>query len=176
MVVGSVRKGVSQAKFNEDAANVIYGEVLIFSAVMGLSFSNWYVFGAMIIGMIICIHIPIVNIIMSLFLSFLWAVIGAVITRAFQDVNFDDVTGPWGFLFEILRIIGNAFDELKNEFNRIPDLPIGNVMEMMNFLGGVFSTPASIVVGGILCLCGLGFHLAAIEWSRDITDSEDRNV
>ena len=175
MSVGSTRKGVTQAKFNEDASNVIYAEILIISGIMGFSFSSWYVLGSMLIGLIICLNIPILNIIMSLFLSVLWAPVGAVITRAFQGVNFGDVTGPWGFLLEILIIIGKAFEEILKEFNRIQEISINNASDILNLLVGIFSTPASVVVGIILFLCGLGYHLAAIEWSRDITDSEDRN-
>jgi len=176
MSVSSVRKSVSQAKFNEDASNVIYGEIIIISGIIGFSFNSWYVFGSMIISMCICLHIPIVNIIMSLLLSFLWAPVGGVITRAFQGVDFDNVTGPWGFLFKIFSIIGRTFEELMKEFNRIQKFPIENLADMGDLLGGIFSTPASIVVGGILFLSGLGLHLGAIEWTRDISDTEDRNI
>ena len=31
-------------------------------------------------------------------------------------------------------------------------------------------------VGGILFLSGLGYHRGAIEWTRDVGDSEERNV
>jgi len=67
MSVGSTRKGVIQAKFNEDASNIIYGEVFIPSSVIGLYYSNWYIFGGMIIGLIVCMFVPVINILMGVF-------------------------------------------------------------------------------------------------------------
>ena len=145
MSVGSVRKGITQAKFNEDASTIIHGEILILSVIFGVIFSSWYVFGAMLLGMIICLFIPIINILMGVCFSVLWALISAVIASYFQDINLDDVTVIW----DIFTVIG---------------------------ISTIFSTPASQIVGSLFFLSGLGLHLGAIEWTRDLTDTEDRNL
>jgi hypothetical protein len=145
MSVGSVRKGITQAKFNEDASSIIHGEILILSVIFGVIFSSWYVFGAMLLGMIICLFIPIINILMGVCFSVLWALISAAIASYFQDVNLDDVTVIW----DIFTVIG---------------------------ISTIFSTPASQIVGSLFFLSGLGLHLGAIEWTRDLTDTEDRNL
>jgi len=140
MSKGSVRKGVTQAKFNEDASNIIYGEILILSGIVGFFYSDWYIFGGMLVGLILGMLIPVINILLSLCLSILWALIGAGIVCAFQEI---DIPEP-NFSFD--------------------------------FLSRLFSTPASQIIGGIFFLSGLGLHLGTVEWTRDISDEEDRNV
>ena len=99
----------------------------------------------MLLGMIICLFIPIINILMGVCFSVLWALISAVIASYFQDINLDDVTVIW----DIFTVIG---------------------------ISTIFSTPASQIVGSLFFLSGLGLHLGAIEWTRDLTDTEDRNL
>ena len=139
MGVGATRKGFTQAKFNEEASNLIFGEIFILSGAVGFYYSDWYIFGGMIIGLIVCMFIPVINIIMGVILSFLWAIAGATGACFFQDVHISEPS---------------------------------NVIEI---LSTVFSTPASQVIGGILFLSGLGLHLGAIEWTRDVGDSDERN-
>ena len=53
-----------------------------------------------------------------------------------------------------------------------------NISDPSNFIEiliTVFNTSASQVIGGILFLSGLGLHLGAIEWTRDVGDSDERN-
>ena len=89
----------------------------------------------------ILIYIPVINIVLAIVFSLLWAVIGAGIVCYFQDIN------------------------LNLETNISIDL-----------VTVLFSTPASQIVGGILFLSGLGMHMAGIEWVRDVSDTEDRNI
>ena len=145
MAVGSTRKGVTQAKFNDDASNFVFAEIGILSGVVGYYFSDWYIFGGMLVGLIICLYIPIINIIMGVGLSVLWALIGAKITCFFQDTNIPNLT--------------NTFE----------------YADIYNVLVVLFSTPPSQIIGGLLFLASLGAHLATIEWTRDIADLEDRN-
>jgi len=140
MSIGSTRKGFTQAKFNDDASNIIFGEIFILSGAIGFYYSDWYIFGGMFIGLILCMFIPVINITMSVVLSCLWAIIGAIAVCFFQD---EYIADPFNFL---------------------------------EILGTLFSTGASQVIGGILFLCGLGLHLGAIEWTRDITDLDERNL
>ena len=140
MSVGSTRKGVTQAKFNEEASNFIFGEIFILSGIVGFYYSNWYIFGGMIIGLIVCMFIPVINILMGIVLSTVWALIGATVVCFLQDI---DIPDPSNFL---------------------------------GFLGSVLTNSASQVIAGIVFLCSLGLHFHAIEWIRDVTDSEERNL
>ena len=140
MSVRSTRKGFTQAKYNDDAVNIIIGEIFILSCAAGFYYSSWYVFGGMVIGLMVCMYVPVINIIMGLGLSCLWAIMGATVVCFFQDVQISDISGFKGFLTT------------------------------------VFSTPASQVIGGILFLSGLGAHLGAIEWARDVGGSDERNL
>jgi len=141
MSIGNTRKGFTQATFNDDASNVLIGEILISSIVGGVFFESWYVFGGVLVGLMILFFIPVINIILAIVFSLLWAVIGAGIACYFQDIN------------------------LNLETNISIDL-----------VTVLFSTPASQIVGGILFLSGLGMHMAGIEWVRDVSDTEDRNI
>jgi hypothetical protein len=141
MSIGNTRKGFTQATFNEDASNFLIGEILIASIVGGAFFESWYIFGGMLVGLLILFVIPLINIILSIFFSLLWAVIGAGIVCFYQDIN------------------------LNLETNISIDL-----------VTVLFSTPASQILGGILFLSGLGMHMAGIEWVRDVSDHEDRNI
>jgi hypothetical protein len=145
MSVGFTRKGVTQARFNDDASNFVFAEIGILSGVVGYHYGDWYIFGGMLVGLIICLYIPIINIFMGLGLSVLWGLIGAAITCFFQDINIQNPTDIFEFT------------------------------DIYEYLVVLFSTPASQIIGGILFLSSLGMHLATIEWTRDVADSEDRN-
>ena len=47
MSIGNVRKGVTQASFNEETSFVFFAEILLLSSALGYSFGNWYVFGGL---------------------------------------------------------------------------------------------------------------------------------
>ena len=141
MSVGNTRKGFTQATFNDDASNILIGEILITSIIGGVFFESWYVFGGVLVGLMILFLIPVINIVLAIVFSLSWAIIGAGIVCYFQDIN------------------------LNLETNISIDL-----------VTLLFSTPASQIVGGVLFLSGLGMHMAGIEWARDVSDNEDRNI
>ena len=43
MSIGNTRKGFTQATFNDDASNILIGEILITSIIGGVYFESWYV-------------------------------------------------------------------------------------------------------------------------------------
>ena len=57
MGVGTTRKGVTQARFNDEASNIIFSEIFILSVVVGIYFNSWYIFGGTIIGFMVCMFI-----------------------------------------------------------------------------------------------------------------------
>ena len=141
MSIGNTRKGFTQATFNDDASNILIGEILITSIIGGVYFESWYVFGGVLVGLMILFLIPVINIFLAIIFSLSWAIIGAGIVCYFQDINLNLDTK---FSIDLVTIL--------------------------------FSTPASQIVGGILFLSGLGMHIAGIEWAKDISDTEDRNI
>ena len=160
MSIGNVRKGVTQASFNEEASFVFFAEILLLSSALGYSFGNWYVFGGLLIGLGIAFMIPILNIILALIFALSWGVIGATLGKPFQNLeSIKDVS---------IDLILSSFSILTSQVNSIEDISIDLILSL-------FSTPASQVVGVILFLSGLGLHLSFIEYERDLTDDEDRN-
>ena len=108
-----VRKGVTNAKFNEDNSGILFLEVLIVSAVIGFVLTSWIYFGLSIFVMMFCLLFRPLAVLLSLVISIGWGIIGYLI-------------------------------------------------------GTLFSHDASIVLGIIGLLSGLGMHMSAIQWTRDI--------
>ena len=75
----SVRKGVTDAKFNEEAASVVVGEILLLSVFAGLASSSWWCFGGAFIVLVIIIAVPQLAWIMSVFWSGLGYWLGKVV-------------------------------------------------------------------------------------------------
>jgi hypothetical protein len=121
MSSGDVRKGISQANFNQQFIGIVYFEIFAVAVLIGWYKTSWYYFGGTLIGLLIILMIPYVNLLLALAFALGW--------------------GGVGYLIGIL-----------------------------------FSQDAAYVIGGILLLSGLGAHLAAIEWTKDITSTTDRNV
>lgn len=121
MSTGNVRKGISQANFNQQFIGIVYFEIFAISTIVGWYQSSWYYFGGVLIGLIILLMIPYVNLLLALSFAAGW--------------------GGTGYI-----------------------------------LGKLISQDASYVIGGILLLSGLGVHMAAIEWTRDVSSTDDRNV
>lgn len=121
MSSGNVRKGITQAKFNEDQIGIFIAEILLISGVVGWFYKDWYVFAGVLFGLISIMYIPYLNILLAVVLSLAWGGIGYVI-------------------------------------------------------GKMMSQEAAYVIGGILFLAGMGSHLGAIEWAKDVSDTKDRNI
>lgn len=121
MSSGNVRKGVSQANFNEQYVGIVYFEIFVISAFVGWYKSSWYYFGGTLICLLTILITPYINLLLAFVLATSWGAIGY-------------------------------------------------------FVGKLMSQDAAYVIGGILFLSGLGTHLAAIEWTKDVTSTSDRNL
>ena len=121
MSSGNVRKGVSQANFNQQFIGLVYFEIFAIAALVGWYQTSWYYFGGALIGLLILLMIPYVNLLLALAFALGW--------------------GGAGYL-----------------------------------VGKFISQDASYVIGVILFLSGLGVHMAAIEWTKDVASTTDRNV
>ena len=56
------------------------------------------------------------------------------------------------------------------------DVSLSDTSSLGDLFLTLFSVPSSQVVGAFLLLSSLGLHFAGIEWIRDVSDPEDRNV
>ena len=54
----SVRKGVTDAKFNEEAFGFLFCEIVTLSIAAGVATSSWWCFGGVLLGLLIVIAIP----------------------------------------------------------------------------------------------------------------------
>ena len=98
MSSNDVRKGMTNAQFNEKQSGILMTEIFIIAVVCGLYFTSWWVFGGVLLVL----------------LSVGWGAVG------------------YG--------IGSMFG----------------------------STGASIVLGVIGLLAGVGSHLGALQWAKDV--------
>ena len=87
MSIGNVRKGVTQASFNEETSFVFFAKILLLSSALGYSFGNWYVFGGLLIGFGITFMIAILNIILALIFSLSCGIIGSIIGKPFHNLE-----------------------------------------------------------------------------------------
>ena len=73
MSSGDVRKGITQANFNEEAFNIVFWEIIIASGLCGLFFQSWYVFGGIFLGLLVGFFIPGVGIMLAVVFSAGWS-------------------------------------------------------------------------------------------------------
>ncbi|KFN07239.1 MULTISPECIES: hypothetical protein [Paenibacillus] len=74
-----VRRGVTQAKFNDTASNWLYGEIFVISVAIIIFTGSWVLFGISLIGMIVLTVIRRLAVVLMVLLSLFWAIIGGVI-------------------------------------------------------------------------------------------------
>lgn len=109
-----VRRGITNAKFNEENRGLLIGEIILISIVLGVWKQSWWVFGGVFFGLLIALSIKPLAAIICFTLSLLWGLIGVLI-------------------------------------------------------GGIIgSNAATVVLGLIGFMAGLGTHMSAIEWMEDI--------
>lgn len=109
-----VRKGMTNAKFNEEQSGILIAEIFIIAIVVGLINKSWWIGGGTLAALIIALQIKVIAIPLMIVFSLVWGGIGYGI----------------GTLFE--------------------------------------SSGASWVIGIIAFLCGLGTHMAGLQWVKDV--------
>lgn len=78
-----VRKGITQAKFNDKAFNVIGAEIFVLAVAAGYLTHSWIVFGVLFIGLLISFQIRKVAIILSVILSIGWGFVAWKVAAIF---------------------------------------------------------------------------------------------
>ena len=72
----SVRRGVTNARFNEKMSGVLVGEVLIVSIALGIVYSSWWWFGGTLLAFIILASSPLTSTLLCYAFGIVWGVIG----------------------------------------------------------------------------------------------------
>lgn len=93
-----VRKGVTQAVFNEQHASIFTTEIAIIAIILGVLTSSWIVFGIMIIGPIFALRTPILAKIMMIVFALAWGAIGFGIGYAIDSTGAMIVLSIFGLL------------------------------------------------------------------------------
>lgn len=154
MKTSNVRKGITQAKINEEVYMYYLVESLIVCVITGLYFKSWWVFGGAFCFFFLGIHMRFVPLIIATFFSIIWAFIGACIVGAFYSEELKERNANHDVLFKDL-----------------------NFWEITVIIFDIFTiSSASIVVSLIILSGALGIHLSGIEYLRDLNDDEDRNM
>ena len=85
MSTGDVRRGITQARYNEEQANTFYKEVFILSIIAGVFLQSWFVFLGALIFLFIGIHVPILGTMIIWGLSLAWGVGGYAFGSIFNE-------------------------------------------------------------------------------------------
>lgn len=70
-----VRKGVTNAKFNEEQSNILFVEIGILSILIGLMSKSWWAFGGSFLGLIFSLRIKFLAIPLMLVFSLVWGLL-----------------------------------------------------------------------------------------------------
>ena len=79
----AVRRGMTNAKFNEEMSSVFVVEVLIVAIVIGVAASSWWWFGGTLLGLIALSSIPSIGTVICYVFGFAWGFIGYYIGTLF---------------------------------------------------------------------------------------------
>ena len=142
---GQVRKGITQAKFNDAAQKYIVSEISLLTIIGGIYYESWYAVAGIFFGLTVCFIIPVVNLVLALVFSVCWSLIFAAVVSL--------ISIP-------------ASGELPN---------LDDYQTIFQYVTLIYSTPASQVCGVTIFLFSMGTHLAFIEYNKDLSDVEDRN-
>ncbi|TES56155.1 hypothetical protein E2L07_05565 [Halalkalibacterium halodurans] len=96
-----VRKGNTQAQFNDSAANFLFGECFVVAIIAGLATFNWAVFGLVLLALLVTTWFRKGAIILTIIFSICWTLIGFAIGAA--------LGGPIaGIVFAIIALLVSA--------------------------------------------------------------------
>ncbi|OQC14413.1 MAG: hypothetical protein BWX72_01374 [Firmicutes bacterium ADurb.Bin080] len=81
----NVRRGMTNARFNEKNSGILFGEIAIVAIITGFIYHSWWVFGGVLLALIIGIVIPGVAIFVAIGFSIVWGFIGYAIGSYFSS-------------------------------------------------------------------------------------------
>ncbi|GGQ06319.1 hypothetical protein [Shewanella litoralis] len=97
MEFNNVRKGISNAKFNEENSKILFGEVALISLFIGLGTQSWWWGGGVFISFLVALQIKPIAIFLMVVLSLAWGGIGYGIGTLFESTGAMVVLAGLGF-------------------------------------------------------------------------------
>jgi len=97
-VSSNVRRGITNAKFNEQNSNILFWEIVILSVLAGGLAQSWWVFGAMFVGLIAALYVQKLAVILMLAFSLVWGLIGFGVGSMFDSTAASVVLSVIAFL------------------------------------------------------------------------------
>lgn len=79
----SVRKGVLNAMYDYKNRNIVGTEILIIAIVCGVYFSSWWIFGGVLVGLILMFAVRILSFLLCAILTLGWGFIGLAVGMGF---------------------------------------------------------------------------------------------
>lgn len=98
MSANDVRKGVTNARFNEKNSNILFLEIIAIAVAAGAGTESWWVFGGVFIALTGGLYIRVIAIPLMVVLSCFWGLIGYGIGSAADSTGAAVVLGILGFL------------------------------------------------------------------------------
>ncbi|MEZ2660493.1 hypothetical protein [Aneurinibacillus aneurinilyticus] len=93
-----VRKGITNAKFNEENSNILFGEITLLSIFLGVFSRSWWVFGLVFLGCIIALRFKRTALFMCIGFGITWGIIGYGIGMIIDSIGASVVLGVIGLL------------------------------------------------------------------------------
>ncbi|EHK0700011.1 hypothetical protein ICL29_004017 [Salmonella enterica] len=80
-----VRKGITNAKFNEDQSNILFFEIGILSILIGVVIHSWWAFGIAFLGLIFSLRIKFLAVPLIVIFSVIWGFLGYGVGSLFDS-------------------------------------------------------------------------------------------
>lgn len=93
-----VRKGVTQANYNEDLSGMFFTQIALIAIGIGLYKESWWWFLSSFFGLLFLIFLPYIGKVVCVILSLGWGLIGYVLGASFFTENAGYVIGIFAFL------------------------------------------------------------------------------
>ncbi|MGD9472801.1 MAG: hypothetical protein AB7G24_07205 [Novosphingobium sp.] len=93
-----VRKGVTNASFNEDNSEILFGQVALLSVACGVYYSSWWVGGGVLFALFIALAIEPLSYLIVFLLSVGWGVAGYLLGVTINASGAPYVLAAIGFL------------------------------------------------------------------------------
>ena len=115
----NVRRDFTQAKFNDENSTFLFGQILVVSIILGLVAQSWWIFGLVLIGLIVSLRFKKVALVVCFLLALAWGGLGVAIGNAFESLGASVVLAIIGFLIGL----GGNLSGLQwfNDVSGIPD-------------------------------------------------------
>ncbi|EGR1594340.1 hypothetical protein D0D72_24080 [Vibrio parahaemolyticus] len=98
MNASQFRKGIRQAKINQDNSKILFGEIALISIGLGLATQSWWWGGGVFLGLVTALNIKPVAMIFMCALSLVWGAIGCGIGSLFESIGAMVVLSIIGFM------------------------------------------------------------------------------